>query len=235
MVNIYFASYVLGFPFFSSFGCMCIPFAKMEKNFILYVFKLVTYIILHNIIKPIFYFLSSWTCFHFFQMFWNGEFWVLNLFPKLCYLLFVLFINLLTFSSCFIEINFSLTYTKFESIFVCLFSSLPLQNIKISPLPHGMVCSFFSVLPQHVCMNALPFIFILLLLNLGSSVWTFYFLWKWRSQTLFPKTPIILPFKLEVKAQFSSSFCFFVLSFWEEGWRSGLSCFFTFLLQLLVC
>lgn len=55
-----------------------------------------------------------------------------------------------------------------------------------------MVHPVFTVL-QCVCRNGLPFISLLLLLNLGSSVWSFKFLWKSRSQPLSDSALPLLP------------------------------------------
>lgn len=128
--------------------------------------------------------------------------------------------SILSLSSCCIEINFSLTsYIQFWSISFCSLSSLSLLSGILASLPHTVGHTFLSVLQEHVCLDALSFIFVLVLFNLSSSVWTFHLLWLRKSLTLFPKSLITVPFKLERKAHSSLSFHSFALRFWEEGWK----------------
>lgn len=81
-------------------------------------------------------------------------------------------------------------------------------------------------------MNALSFVFVLLLLNLGSSAWTLYSSEENVSETL-PKFSNYSPI------QASGSVLPLLLLFCSEILRGRMKylgfCVFTFLLQLLVC
>lgn len=72
--------------------------------------------------------------------------------------------SILSLSSCCIEINFSLTsYIQFWSISFCSLSSLSLLSGILASLPHTVGHTFLSVLQEHVCLDALSFIFVLVL------------------------------------------------------------------------
>lgn len=72
------------------------------------------------------------------------------------------YLSILSFNSCLIEIQFLFSYNILEnfSLFVWFF----LCRVETSHLCHIRGSTFSSVFPWCVCMNALPFIFILLLL-----------------------------------------------------------------------
>ena len=158
-------------------------------------FQVVTYVLLHNVIKPLFHDLSVWTCSPCFHIFWNGEILVLSLFPKLSNLPFI-YLSILSFNSCLIEIQFLFSYNILENFllfvwfFLCRVETSHLCHIRGSTLSllysHGvsawMPCHLFS---SYFCL-------------LGSSVWTFFIpplnlfpnslsshsSWRWRRRPL---------------------------------------------------
>lgn len=117
--------------------------------------------------------------------------------------------------------------TFWRTFSVCLI--LPLQSGNFTSLPHTGVHSFSSVFPWCVCMNALPFIFILLLLIGQLCVDLLY-----PSFESLPKFSI-LSFKLEVKAQTSLFFLHFCAEVPEEKLKDLRVFVLTLLLYLLIC